>query len=379
LLGIAYKNLVKNKARTGLSVMALVIGVVTIISMVSVTAGIRSMVTDALSSMNGIMVWEKDALDQPWSHIPADYEQKIEAISGVRAAFPEVYAFVNEIDGEKAQGSSLMMGITAVVGLDPVKEQEREGNYYGLEIDKGRWLKPGDKNVIILGDQLAENYDKSVGSTIELDGKRLRVVGILKESQLFGGYMVAPIDVARELADLDSDTVNDFTVQTYTLQDQDRVAKIIEFKYDELQAMSAQSANDEVSGLMNTFDLVFLVISLIALLTAGVVIVNTMLMSIMDRQKEIGVLKAVGWTSEDVLRLVLTESLLLGIFGGIIGCIIGSLVVIAINDAVDFTLSLTASNIVGAFAFAVFAGVAGGMYPAWRISQVDPIEAIRME
>ena len=109
------------------------------------------------------------------------------------------------------------------------------------------------------------------------------------------------------------------------------------------------------------------------------VIVNTMLMSVMERQKEIGVLKAVGWTSDDVLKLVLTESLLLGVIGGIIGCVIGSLVVIAINDAVDFTLSLTASNIVGAFAFAVFAGVAGGMYPAWRISQVDPIEAIRME
>ena len=379
MLDIAYKNLAKNKARTGLSMMALIIGVVTIIAMVSVTAGIRTMVTDVMAGMNGIIVWEKDALDQPWSYMSEDYEQKFEAIPGVRTALPEVSAFVEEIDGETPQGSELMMGIVAVFGVDPVKEQEREGTIYGMEIDKGRWLNPGDTNVIILGDQIADNYDKRVGSTIEVDGKRLKVIGILKESQIFGGYMVAPLDVTREIGDLDSDIVNDYTVQTYRPEDQDRVSKIIEARYDELQAMSAQSAGGEMEELMGTFDMVFLVISLIALLTAGVVIINTMLMSVMDRQKEIGVLKAVGWTSEDVLKLVLMEALLLGVFGGIIGIVIGSVVVITISDVTGFELTLTATNVIGAFVFSVFAGVFGGIYPAWVISKTDPIEAIRME
>jgi putative ABC transport system permease protein len=379
LLGIAYKNLAKNKARTALSLMALIIGVVTIISMVSVTAGIRSMVNDAVSGMNGVIVWEKEALDQPWSYIPSDYEQKLESIPGVRVALPEVFGFVNEIDGGKARGSDLTMGIVGVMGVDPVKEQERDGTFYGLEIEKGRWLNPGDEKTIILGDQIADEYDKKIGNTIELDGTDFKVVGILKTSQLFGGYMLAPIDDVRELADLESDIVNDFTVQTYQPQDQDKVAKRIEARYDELQAMSAQSAGEEVSDLMDTFDTVFLIISLIALLTAGVVIINTMLMSVMDRQKEIGVLKAIGWTEEDILKLVLAESFLLGVFGGIIGCIIGMLVVNVINQNVDFGLTLTVTNVVGAFAFSVCAGVFGGVYPAWRISKIDPIEAIRME
>lgn len=379
MLEIAYKNLAKNKARTALSLMALIIGVVTIISLVSVTAGIRSMVTDAISGMNGIVVWEKDALDTPWSYISTDYEQKLESIQGVRVALPEVFGFVNTIDGEKAQGSDLMMGITGVMGVDPVKEQEREGTFYGMELENGRWLKPGDSRVVILGDQIAENHDKRVGSNIELNDEKFRVVGVLKESQIFGSYMVAPIDEVRELADLESDIVNDYTVQTYRPQDQDKVARIIEARHDDLQAMSSQAASDEVAGLLDTFDMVFLIISLIALITAGVVIINTMLMSVMDRQKEIGVLKAVGWSSEDILKLVLAESFLLGVFGGLIGCVIGILVVTAINDAVDFGLTLTAMNIVGAFAFAVFAGLFGGLYPAWRISKIDPIEAIRME
>ncbi|MCD4740525.1 ABC transporter permease [archaeon] len=359
--------------------MALIIGVVTIISMVSVTAGIRSMVTDAISGMNGIMVWEKDALDQPWSYLSTDYEQKLESISGVRVALPEVFGFITEIDGDTARGSEMMMGMTGVMGIDPVKEQEREGTFYGMEMDKGRWLKPGDKSVVILGNEIADNYKKRIGSTIELDGKKLKVIGILKESQMFGGYMLAPIDVARELADLDSDIVNDYTIQAYNPQDQGKIAKIIEFKYDDLQAMNSQSAGEEMSDLLNTFDMVFLVISLIALLTAGVVIINTMLMSVMDRQKEIGVLKAVGWTNDDILKLVLIESLLLGIIGGIIGCIIGSVIVTIINSAIPFSLTLTPTNILGAFIFAVSAGLFGGLYPAWRISRINPIDAIRME
>jgi len=379
LLKIAYENLTRNKARTALSVMALVIGVVAIITMVSVSDGIRNSMVEAISGMNGIIVWEKDALDLPFSCLPMSYEKKLEAIPGVKVVFPEVYGLVNTIEGEKPKGGSMTMGMAVLAGFDPVKEQQRVGSIYGVEVEKGRNLQPGDKYVAVIGHQLADEYDKRVGSIMKVNGKRFKVIGILEESQYAGSAVVVPIDIARELAGLDSDTVNSFTVQTYNPSDQEGVSKIIEARLDDVDAMSTQAMLKDLEEVMVIFDWAFILLSSISLLIAGIGIINTMLMSVMDRQKEIGVLKAVGWSSEDVLKLVLYESALIGVFGGLLGCIAGGLVVIGIENVVEFGLTLSWTTILGAFAFAVFAGLVGGVYPAWKISRIDPIQAIRME
>ncbi|MCD6414955.1 MAG: ABC transporter permease [Candidatus Diapherotrites archaeon] len=379
MLKIAYENLTRNKARTALSVMALVIGVVAIITMVSVSDGIRNSMVEAISGMNGIIVWEKDALDLPFSCLPMSYEKKLEAIPGVKVVFPEVYGLVNTIEGEKPKGGSMTMGMAVLAGFDPVKEQQRVGSIYGVEVEKGRNLQPGDKYVAVIGHQLADEYDKRVGSIMKVNGKRFKVIGILEESQYAGSAVVVPIDIARELAGLDSDTVNSFTVQTYNPSDQEGVSKIIEARLDDVDAMSTQAMLKDLEEVMVIFDWAFILLSSISLLIAGIGIINTMLMSVMDRQKEIGVLKAVGWSSEDVLKLVLYESALIGVFGGLLGCIAGGLVVIGIENVVEFGLTLSWTTILGAFAFAVFAGLVGGVYPAWKISRIDPIQAIRME
>ena len=379
MLKIAYKNLVANKARTFLSVMALVIGVVTIIAMISTADGIRSTITETISNINGIIVWEKDALDVPFSKLPTSYEEKLEAIPGVKAVFPEIYGIVNTVEGEKPKGSGLMMGMVLLAGFDPVKEQRRTGSVYGVEVEKGRKLKPGDKHVAILGQKLAEDYDKTLGSTIRVNGKKLRIVGILEKSQLADYAVVVPLDTARELTSIDKDTVNSFTVQTYNPAEQERISKIIEARLDDVDAISAQAMTKDLEEVLAVFDWAFIILSSIALVIAGIGIINTMLMSVLDRQKEIGVLKAVGWTSEDVLKLVLCEALLMGVFGGIAGCLLGSFVVMIIDQAVEFTLPLTFKTLAGAFVFSVFAGIVGGLYPAWRISKINPIQAIRME
>ena len=130
---------------------------------------------------------------------------------------------------------------------------------------------------------------------------------------------------------------------------------------------------------MGIMDLFFYVMASISLIIAGIGIVNAMLMSVLERTKEFGVLKAVGWENDDLLKLIIEESILIGVVGGIIGIIISVAIVEILNNYMPFSLLITKELIGEAFLFSVIAGIVGGIYPAWRVTKIDPIQAIRGE
>ena len=378
MLRLAFRNLTANKPRTLLAMAALVIGVVTIVSLVSVTAGIRSTFTDIVSGVNGVMVYEKGAMDIPFSVLPSSYGQKIESVPGVRLVIPEVWGMASEINGAPPSVSGGMsMGMVVYAGTDAAKERLRRGDFMGASIEKGRMIGPGETNTIVLGNAIADSYNRRIGSKISIDGMKFTVVGIFEKSLAMDGYVVVPLKAARELRGLGADDVGNFEVQASDSRNEDNVATRIKFKLDDVEAITMQEAGDKMGGMLDTLDLAFVLISLIALVIAAVGIINTMLMSVLEREKEIGVLKAVGWTGDDIVKLVLWESLLIGVGGGAIGDAIGYAVVALINPLVPFGITVTPLVMAEAMLFAMAAGLLGGAYPAWKISKIDPIEAIR--
>jgi putative ABC transport system permease protein len=124
-------------------------------------------------------------------------------------------------------------------------------------------------------------------------------------------------------------------------------------------------------------------VSILALFVGGLGMLNTMLMSVLERTREIGVLRALGWRRRRVLAMILRESLLLGTVGGICGIILGLALGRLIGLAEGMWGSLELSYTPGIFAQAVLvaliAGVAGGLYPAWRATRMRPVEALRYE
>ena len=150
-------------------------------------------------------------------------------------------------------------------------------------------------------------------------------------------------------------------------------------KYPELEAITASQAVEETEDIMGIMDLFFYVMASISLIIAGIGIVNAMLMSVLERTKEFGVLKAVGWENDDLLKLIIEESILIGVVGGIIGIIISVAIVEILNNYMPFSLLITKELIGEAFLFSVIAGIVGGIYPAWRVTKIDPIQAIRGE
>ncbi|MBN3036994.1 MAG: FtsX-like permease family protein, partial [Candidatus Diapherotrites archaeon] len=107
--------------------------------------------------------------------------------------------------------------------------------------------------------------------------------------------------------------------------------------------------------------------------------INTMLMSVMERMKEFGVLRSMGWTSDDVMKLIVAESALIGLGGGVIGSVLGLTVVEIAKSVIDIPMRVTPELWAAAMAFSLVSGLLGGIYPAWKAGKIDPLEAIRTE
>jgi putative ABC transport system permease protein len=124
-------------------------------------------------------------------------------------------------------------------------------------------------------------------------------------------------------------------------------------------------------------------ISFLAILVGGVGVLNTMLMAVMERTREIGVLRAMGWNRWRILRMIMTESLTLGLIGGALGIGMAFLLYFGFNSVPIYSGLLTArweiDTFIRAISIAVFLGLLGGLYPAFRATRLHPVEALRYE
>jgi putative ABC transport system permease protein len=376
---LAFRNLFTKKSRTALALVGLIIGVVTIISLVSITEGIKYLVSETVGEMSGVMIVEEGAFGAPWSELSVGHKDDIKGIPGVRLIAPRVMKVAERIEGGGAflAGS---MGMTMIVGLDPATESMKKMGPLHLKADiiKGRALQPTDTKAVVIGKMIADDYDKTVGSKIDIEDEDFLVVGIYDTGSPFtNGQILMPINEAQDIFDLDSDTVSAFFVEIYNPNQADSIARRIEFKLDDVVAMSTASFGEQIGAMLANVDAFLWAVSIASAIVAGIGIINTMLMSVMERTKEFGVLRSVGWTRDDLMKLIILESSFLGIGGGLIGGLIGVLIVEVAKEAVGTPMYVTPMLFTQAFIFAVAMGIIGGLYPAWRASKLEPIQALR--
>ena len=159
----------------------------------------------------------------------------------------------------------------------------------------------------------------------------------------------------------------------------DAVAYNIEDEIVGVTAMTASSTMDMVSSITGTIEAVLGGVAAISLLVAGVGIINTMTVSVMERTKEIGTMKAIGAKSSDILAMFMTEAALTGVAGGLVGACFGFVLGDLIGDFVGINAAPTISLALMVVGFAVVTSVLSGLYPSWRASQLNPVEALRHE
>lgn len=434
----AWKNLINRPVRVVLSILGLSVSVAGMVGLFAISGGIAQLVTQTFEKVPGILVQQQGAPLPLFSSLPTSWQSEIESLPGVSVCNPEVMLRVNMI-GEKR----IITPPRFMIGMEMETRLKLKNGIYNEHMVEGRFLTLEDQGTThtVISRQIAQLHDLRIGSPVRVNGTELTVVGIYDcHSQLLDVNMLVDMELARRLARIGVDTVSCFYVEAREGTSNESLKTDIERLFtgrdwkaspimgalniatgagpNPLQAIAnnldqwakrgspqipattparpsspadgppspsaveVRTADDwaeqfeEFSGDLHLF---LFLISTVGFLIAVLSILNTMLMSVMERTSEFGILRANGWTRGEVMRLIVSESAIVGIGGGVSGLLIGIAAAAVANRIWPERLHLYVSPRLACFAIAVSVclGVAGGLYPAWKAARLSPMDAIR--
>jgi putative ABC transport system permease protein len=368
-LTLILKNLFRQPVRTGLTVLGISIGITTVVALGVVTSSLKASAGELINlGGSDFMVAQEGAADLSFSIVP---QEDVDSLS-------------QEPDVAHVEG---ILFHIARVGSNPFFFLG--GREAGALAQKPPNMVQGEvwesdaAAEIILGQRAADDLGAGVGDTVEIEDIDLTVTGIYQTGVLYedgGGY--APLPVVQEMAGK-TGVVTAAFVTVEEGASPSEVADRIEAEYPNLATVSNIDEYQKVDQGMQMLNAANIAISVLAVGIGAIGVMNTMVMSVFERTREIGVLRAVGWSGRRILRMIISESLLLCIVAAVVGSALGVLATRAIllidtvanllEPQYDFGIFLRA------LAVAVFVALAGAAYPAWRAARLMPMEALRYE
>jgi putative ABC transport system permease protein len=369
---LALKNILRNRTRTILTVLGILIGIATIVALGSIAEGIDAAVRSGLELTAGkIIVTEKNAAFFGMGGDLTDEDlEVIETVGGIKDAVPMLAYF--EMTG--FQGPQYQ-----VIGMDLGK-----ADYFvsdNVRMYQGRRVEEGETGVAMIGKTIADNYNLQVGDSWQVKEESFEIVGVIERTD------ISDIDISilvslDDLKDaIDKDTYQAIYVIPDDIRDTEKIAAEIEDASDRLDAMTSTEIARQASQIVDQIRFFTIGIGAIAAFVGGLGVMNTMIMAVMERRKEIGVMKAIGATNRMVLMQILTESAMISLIGGAGGIVLGMGAALLLGVATGGQITPVVSPWLASvgLGFALFLGVIGGLYPARKASQLDPVEALRYE
>ena len=373
----AIRNLVRHRARSLLALLGLAGSTAGVVVLVALSLGARRLALEVAEKAPGIFVLKADSLPH-FSKVPARLEEPLARVPGVAVVDPEVWLLVYSIEHTGALLGAASM--PALVGVDPVKHARlRGGGVYARSLVAGRMFAADEPRAAVVPAKLARHYGKSLGSTIRILDDDFTITGIFEtRSPVFDGVILAPVETVRAIAELKRGSVSCFFVEAAPGEDLEalrlRVQKTLP------GGIEAGTTDDWSSGgaeVVAGLDLFLAAIASVAAAIGMLGVVNTMLMSVRERVREFGILRATGWTRGDTFRLVVTESALLGAAGGGAGVFLGALLALVAGAFLPLAPSLPPLLLVASLLGAIVLGATSGLYPAIAASRLEPMVAIR--
>lgn len=367
------KNLMRRKGRTILTVLGIGIGVAAIVSLSALADGFQMGYTALISgSKADLVVSQPNSFDLSMSSID-------EALLTELAPMPEIEQISAMIQGySEAEGQPFFFVFgfpeDSFVLSRYIIKKGAALNSAATQSLRGRPL--------LLGTAAAEVLNKSVGETLRLGATVFRIVGIYETGDAMedAGAVILLKD-AQELLGKPRQ-VSLFYIKLKDPELRERLIQRVQRRFPDLSIGGANELAEQTS-LADFFQGYVWVISSLAVVIGGVGMMNSQLMSVFERTREIGVLRAIGWRKSRILGLVFGEALLVCLGGGVLGSLIGVFLIYVLSSmTIFFGVSLSTlrpQQFLTAFAVVIVLGFTGGLYPAWRAAQLQPIEALRYE
>ncbi|MBN1762246.1 MAG: ABC transporter permease [Methanomicrobia archaeon] len=390
---LAYRSIRERRTRSILTVLGIAVGIAAIVSLVSVGYGMEEAITGELSGFADLISVMPGKISgttyvEQGSFTDRDIKD-LQRIGGIKAITAMTYDAAEVEYRNERTPIFIFGGDTKELGsfyVDPV----------GLK--EGRWLRENDYKACVIGDRVAnEFFDETVhvNDKLVINGEKFIVIGVFEKASTLYAADVDPhiflsLRAAKDI--MQTDEVKYIMVRVYNIDEAEAIADEIEETINDnhglddfATAMTMGSALEQIGSVFSILRGVLVGIAAIALVVASIGIMNTMLMSVMERTHEIGVMKAIGAKSSDVLSLFLLESGMVSLVGGVVGCIIGVFLARIISLiagsalGIEFVASVKAAVLLGGIAVAMGVGVLSGFYPARKASKMSPVEAVRYE
>ena len=402
LLSISFQSILNNKLRTLLTILGVVVGIFSIIVIMTIITMLQNSIEDGLAMLNK-NTFQIQKFDIIQNH-STDKSQRNRKNIKVEEAYrlKKLLTQAKYVGAEQWQLSSVKFGNKKTnpninIGGQTVDAMRTND----FKVEYGRDLRESDiqnsTDVCIIGKDIVEKifpHFNPVGQTVRVDGRPLRVIGVMeKQPEMFGqsndNYVLIPITTWQNMYGKYSRSVN-IMVTAYSTEEYDdviesaighfrRIRKVSPGEPNDFSIFSNESMITTVNDITGPIKIGALVVSVIALLAAGVGIMNIMLVSVTERTREIGIRKAIGAKKSSILMQFLIEAIILCLVGGFIGIVAGVGIGNLAGSLLSAQSAIPVDWVVIGISLCITVGLIFGTYPAYKAANLDPIEALRYE
>ncbi len=362
MLAIVLSNLLRRPARTVFTALGIALGIAMIVALLAFSRGLQRTAAGFVHlGGSGLGVFQSGVSEPTASLLPESIVARLQHEPDVARATPLLLI----VEGVHAEPGAI------VFGADPQGFFET-----GLVMVEGRRGGGG----LLVGDELASRLHLHPGSVLAVRGRSFPVEGVYHSGILFeDAGAVLPLPAAQALAGRAREAT-DIVVQLRPGMRAAAAGRRIEHDVAGTQVISDPEQALRVGANSTLISKAILVLAVVAIVLGALSVANTMAMSVIERQREIGLLSTIGWSSPRIAALILGEGVAVSVLGAAVGLLVGvigsHLLVNALGVAAYISPSITAWGLGRALLVGVAIGVLGGIYPAWRVTRMQPLRAL---
>ena len=386
-LSLVVKNPFRNKTRSSLAIVGISIGIIVIVALGMVTGGLENSTQSTLKAGAAeitVIQTGSNSFDLA-VRLNESLASSLLSINGVKDTAGILRASNTSTTVSAAPSNSSSGGFGAEGGVSITGIDASKLGLMGIDTINGSSFTNTSTNQVILGTTIAQSLNKTVGDNIDLFGKNFTITGTYQTGNFItDAGIVMPLSTLQNLTN-NANKVSNILVKVTDNANVTTVSQSIENTYpNQLSTTTAADQANRINQGLSFINTASWAISLLAIFIGAVGVVNTMIMSVYERTREIGILKAVGWRDRRILAMILGESIVLTLIAFVVGTIIavvGVELILTLSPSVGGIIkpSFAYDIFLRAFVVAFLVGVIGGLYPAYRASRLSPTEALRYE